>query len=725
MKNTLLFLILLLSVSCAALPFAVHAADRVVVPSEPNGGRSPAYSPDGTKIAFLSSTLHTPADLWVMNADGTGKRRLTVRGARHFRWSRDGKSIEFVTRRKGFEEVMRIALEGAGGEERVPGLPPNSGIPVHSPDGMLFAFTAPAEQPNVRDLWIGTADGGRIEAVTEKISVRTVFWSPDSRKIYYEAGKSYGVAIWEFDLSAMESRPLLSKYVGTPVYSMKAGRIAYPYPTNPGEYEVHTMRPDGSDIKTHKAPRLAARWLSWDAEGTGVYYLGQDIEKVPSDNAAKAPGNGGKRAAPHETVHSETRPVGVTAVWHLDFATGREKRISPASLHSADFSLSPDGKEMVLAGVLENSRTSEVFRLRPETGEWRRLTESRVSAWMPVPSPDATRIAYFTNEGALDSLKVACYTGEAAAAYTGFVQEGDTRLFWLPGIEGLMVFSGRGLHAFSDNGAVAFPNKDDHRSYLYADVSLQEDKVLISTIPRYGETPGLYRLDLADNTFKQTDLRYPPAPETAAELYLHPKWSNDGGKIAFTDSVDVWTMRGDGTGRIRLTRHAEGNKEGKENPARASYPFWSVDGKRLGYTLTVYEGKKVRRELWVRSADGTDPKKLFAEELDSEFQVFQPEYTHQPFFDATDEHVIFTALRDGIPNVFSVGVADGKARALTATGAIFPALLPEEGTIVYVSLEGNDERLRVMNTDGSEQRPFGAGTAETGAPARAAGPAPR
>ena len=59
-----------------------------------------------------------------------------------------------------------------------------------------------------------------------------------------------------------------------------------------------------------------------------------------------------------------------------------------------------------------------------------------------------------------------------------------------------------------------------------------------------------------------------------------------------------------------------------------------------------------------------------------------------------------------MPNIFAVEARGGKARVLTEMGAIFPALLPEEGVIVYVSLEGNDERLWMMNSDGSEKRPF-------------------
>src|SRR5574341_1553457 len=195
-----------------------------------------------------------------------------------------------------------------------------------------------------------------------------MLWSQGSRRRYYEAGKRYGVGSWEINLTTMESKTLLNKYVGTPVYSARAGRIAYPYPTNPGEYEVHTMKPDSSDIRTHKAPRLTGRWIAWDAAGEGVYYLGQDIENVPSDGAVKAPGEKDEKSTPHETTHTDIRRVGVTALWRLDLATGVEKRISPVSLHVTDYSTSPDGKKIALSGVLEKSFSPEIFSLDITTG---------------------------------------------------------------------------------------------------------------------------------------------------------------------------------------------------------------------------------------------------------------------------------------------------------------------------------------------------------------------
>lgn len=667
---------------------------------DPNGGQAPAFSPDGKRIAFLSSTLHTPSDLWVMNADGSAKTRVTTRGATSFRWASDG-AIHVVARRKGYEEVLSVDVANRR-EERVSGLPPNASLPLFSPDGALFAFTAPGAE-SVRDLWIGTADKSRLEAVTEKIHVRSFFWGPEGRTIFYEPGKTYGLGLWRIDLATMEARPLVVKYIGTPRVSVTAERVAYPYPTKPGEFEVHTMKLDGSGLMVRKAPHLGERWLAWAPDGTAVHYLGTAVAAA-AEPASPAP----DPAAPMGP-HPTSKPAGsegATALWRLDLETGSERRLSPEDLHVVDFAFSPDGASALVTGLLPASRAPEVFRLDLETGNAAPLTASRSSAWMPVPSPDATRIAYVTNEGALDTVHVADLEGNAIAAYPGFVLEQDARVFWLPKAEGLLVVSGRGLHAFSEKGPIGFPDARDHRGFLHADVSIQDDKVAISAIPRYGETPGLYVLDAMDGAFVQTDLRYPASPERAAARYLHPRWSLDGRRIAFTDGTDVWTMNADGTARRRLTAYAEANEAGKGPQSVASFPVWSVRGQRVAYTLTVYAEPAILRQLWVVEADGSSPRLVFSEEVDSLFQVFLPEYTTAPFFDASDTHVIATGLHRGLPNVISIELASGKATVLTETGGVFPAMLPEEDSIVYTSLHGNDERIWIMNADGTGKRPF-------------------
>jgi Tol biopolymer transport system component len=75
----------------------------------------PAWSPDGRKIAFRS-TRNGNRDIYVMNADGTGKRNLTRNPARDGSpsWSPDGRRIAFVSDRDGRLEAHVMNADGSG-----------------------------------------------------------------------------------------------------------------------------------------------------------------------------------------------------------------------------------------------------------------------------------------------------------------------------------------------------------------------------------------------------------------------------------------------------------------------------------------------------------------------------------------------------------------------------------------------------------------------------------
>jgi Tol biopolymer transport system component len=81
-----------------------------------SGGRSPAWSPDGTKIAFVSDR-DGEQDLFVMNAsDGSAQTNLTpgVDDGSNPDWSPDGTKIVFISQLGGGDnEVVVTATDGS------------------------------------------------------------------------------------------------------------------------------------------------------------------------------------------------------------------------------------------------------------------------------------------------------------------------------------------------------------------------------------------------------------------------------------------------------------------------------------------------------------------------------------------------------------------------------------------------------------------------------------
>jgi len=120
-------------------PFSIHdmlAMQRI---------GDPQLSPDGKWIVFQLRTTDLEAnkgrnDLWVVNVDGSGLRRLTSDPASDTnpRWSPDGKSIFFLSSRSGSSQVWKIAIDG-GEAEKVTDLPLDVGSLTVSPNGTRIA----------------------------------------------------------------------------------------------------------------------------------------------------------------------------------------------------------------------------------------------------------------------------------------------------------------------------------------------------------------------------------------------------------------------------------------------------------------------------------------------------------------------------------------------------------------------------------------------------------
>jgi TolB protein len=115
-------------------------------------------------LDLLKKDLIRPSslELWVMRADGTGKRQITHNGAANFApyFFPDGKRVIFSSNLldgggMGNFELFAINLDGAN-LERITNSPAFDGFPMFSPDGrkLVFASNRNAKQPHETNVFI-------------------------------------------------------------------------------------------------------------------------------------------------------------------------------------------------------------------------------------------------------------------------------------------------------------------------------------------------------------------------------------------------------------------------------------------------------------------------------------------------------------------------------------------------------------------------------------------
>ncbi len=127
------------------------------------GGRnlSPSFSSDGSKIVFVShSSQSNYDDIWIMNADGTELKRLTSSSIAdghntHPRFSPDGSKIVFTSDRaskpqnfSGLEEIYVMNSDGSNPVRVTLNsslLQGGDSFPHFSPDGQKIIFSVPLE----------------------------------------------------------------------------------------------------------------------------------------------------------------------------------------------------------------------------------------------------------------------------------------------------------------------------------------------------------------------------------------------------------------------------------------------------------------------------------------------------------------------------------------------------------------------------------------------------
>jgi Tol biopolymer transport system component/predicted Ser/Thr protein kinase len=178
----------------------------------------PAFSPDGTQIAFVSTRSSssqliyrhanfplTGGDIWIMPALGGPARRI-VEAGNFPSWSPDGSSLIYAGGPQGSQQILSVPA--SGGEPREIPLKFTSGNPArsvfypsYSSDGGWIVF----EKQQGDEIYVVSAAGGEPQQVARG---RCPVWNANSTAIIYasgEPGKNF--SLWQVPFALKEGKP--------------------------------------------------------------------------------------------------------------------------------------------------------------------------------------------------------------------------------------------------------------------------------------------------------------------------------------------------------------------------------------------------------------------------------------------------------------------------------------------------------------------------------------
>lgn len=135
----------------------------------------PAFSPDGSKIAYISGHGHGTYELYVMDSDGKNKKKLTNDGALELFpvFSPDGSEIAYTSNITGDFEIWVMNADGTNARQ----LTDSHGIdsrPNWSPNGQQILFTS--NRTGVLQLWIMNNNGTNPRQLTKEPASNDSDW---------------------------------------------------------------------------------------------------------------------------------------------------------------------------------------------------------------------------------------------------------------------------------------------------------------------------------------------------------------------------------------------------------------------------------------------------------------------------------------------------------------------------------------------------------------------
>jgi Tol biopolymer transport system component len=245
---------------------------------------TPALTGSGGGVIAYVSLESNDWQIYVMNADGSGLRKVTigVRGGYEPNWSLDGTKIIFQYGGLWIAdiasgEISQIPLSVKGNNL------PNEYLvkPAWSPNGEWIAFLN--ESGTRGDIYLIRPDGTDLRRLTDSNDISrdgNLVWSPDGKQLAYSAYSDGNIEIYIMDVeSALQGATASRQLTDSPTrtwnlvtsWSSDGSRLAFSSDRD-GNTEIYLMNLDGSNVVRLTNNPASDAQPAWSPDGKQIAF---------------------------------------------------------------------------------------------------------------------------------------------------------------------------------------------------------------------------------------------------------------------------------------------------------------------------------------------------------------------------------------------------------------------------------------------------------------------